>query len=233
MRDASLSASRLQPLPDERATQKRRNAARPPARTRPSVLARVFSPRRMGVLLVLGIGGLAAVGVPMNALFFQDGRHPAPLFSARPPAADKNDVAAKPTPPARPSDIAARVESEPVKAEPTRAPAKTERARPEPARTETNRTDIGKSAGAEKKRDPIGQLLSGGAATTDGPDKNVLAAQKALLKLGYVLRADGVLGGGTRRAIEKFERDNGLPAKGELTPKIMRQITARSGVARQ
>ena len=58
-----------------------------------------------------------------------------------------------------------------------------------------------------------------------------MAAQKALLKLGFVLKPDGVFGGTTRQAIERFERDQGMPVKGDLTPRIMRMLAAESGVA--
>ena len=49
-------------------------AARKPAKPRK------FSLKRTGYALLFGIGALTAIGVPLNALYFQDGRHPAPLF---------------------------------------------------------------------------------------------------------------------------------------------------------
>ncbi len=57
-----------------------------------------------------------------------------------------------------------------------------------------------------------------------------MAAQRALIKLGYVLKADGVAGAATRQAIERYERDHKLPVRGELTPALMRQLSAASGV---
>ncbi len=234
MRDASLSAQKFHDFPEERATSRRRaaSAPAPAAKKKRSVLARVFGPQRIGVLLLFGIGGLAFVGVPMNALFFQDGKHPAPLFSSHPPAWEKaGDV---PTPPARPA------QTQTARAEPDSANVET--ARPKnPAKTDTSalKAEIAKAepaaAKAEKKRDAITQLLGGAeaAAREAGPDKNVLYAQRALQKLGYVVRPDGVFGGGTRQAIEKFERDNGLPAKGELTPKIARLLAQRASLPRQ
>jgi peptidoglycan hydrolase-like protein with peptidoglycan-binding domain len=59
----------------------------------------------------------------------------------------------------------------------------------------------------------------------------VLLVQKALMKLGYVIRPDGVMGTTTRQAIEKFERERGWPAHGELTPKVLREISLRSGLS--
>ncbi len=69
---------------------------RPGARTkaRQSVLSRVFGVKRMSVFAVLGIAGLAAIGVPMNALFFQDGHHPSPLFAGHAPPAGETARAA-------------------------------------------------------------------------------------------------------------------------------------------
>jgi peptidoglycan hydrolase-like protein with peptidoglycan-binding domain len=45
-----------------------------------------------------------------------------------------------------------------------------------------------------------------------------------------VVRPDGLMGTTTRQAIEKFERERGWPAHGELTPKVLREISARSGL---
>lgn len=250
MRDVSLSASKFQDFPEERVAPRRRGSVQPfhaapaPSRApkqRPSTLARVFAPRRMGVLVLLGIGGLAFVGVPMNALFLQDGRHPAPLFAARPAAPPK--TAEAPTPPARPAQIeTARVEAgvgktEAARVETSRAPKAVGRSDAAALRAEILKSEAAPAARPEKKReaarDPIGALLGGGAATeARTPDKGVMSAQRALQRLGYVVKADGLMGAGTRQAIERFERDNGLPVKGELSPKIVKLLAARTA-ARQ
>jgi peptidoglycan hydrolase-like protein with peptidoglycan-binding domain len=53
-----------------------------------------------------------------------------------------------------------------------------------------------------------------------------------LSKLGYAaLRSDGVIGPGTRQAIEKFERDRRLPVTGELNPRTVRELSAQAGMA--
>ncbi len=70
---------------------------------------------------------------------------------------------------------------------------------------------------------------SDGAAKTE-PQKLVSSAQRALTKLGYgPLKSDGLMGVGTRQAIEKFERDRRLPVTGELNPKTIRELAAQSG----
>ena len=61
--------------------------------------------------------------------------------------------------------------------------------------------------------------------------KTVETAQRALAKLGYRVKADGEFGGATRQAIEKFERDNGFPVHGDLSAKVKRELSARSGLS--
>ncbi len=226
------------------------------------MLARVFGAKRIGATLILGIAAVAAIGVPMNALLLQDGRHPAPLFSVRP----SNAVMVAPRPPTRrpapievarterdagavprlaPKDpIASKLESldaktletgrtEPTKADATRAAEKTRDAigllilsKAPPAAAADKADKAEKAAGAEKAEK---------APSPEKPaptDRGVLYAQRALLRLGYVVRADGVLNGATRHALEKFERDAGLPAKGKITPQLLKQLATLSGLPR-
>ena len=68
------------------------------------------------------------------------------------------------------------------------------------------------------------------AAVPVKPSKSVLAVQRALVKLGFVLNPNGVAGETTRRAIESYERDHGLPVRGEITPALMRQLRTETGI---
>lgn len=63
------------------------------------------------------------------------------------------------------------------------------------------------------------------------PNKSVQAAQRTLVKLGYVLNPNGVAGVTTRQAIESYEREHGLPVRGELTPALMRRLSAETGIS--
>lgn len=91
---------------------------------------------------------------------------------------------------------------------------------------------------ASSMHDPISQLLTGTPASprpaeaTGKPATSeiVLAAQRALVKLGFVLKADGVAGPATRQAIERYERDRGLPVRGDLTPALARKLSAETGL---
>lgn len=169
--------------------------------------------RQPGAAILVCLFTAAAIGVPLNALYFQDGRHPAPLFRSVTVALEPNAAtparvvpARVPLPPARPAAVAQ-----------TSVPA----AKPVAARSDAVRSGD----------DPIARLLEREEPESDASHKSsqsVLTAQRALIELGYLPRADGRLGAVTRLAIEKFERDVGLPAKGFLTPEVLRFLSARA-----
>lgn len=181
-------------------------------RRRPTVAA--------GTLLVLA----TASAVGWNALAVQTGKHPAPLFGARPP---QRVVAAAPLPPARPPLALPSGPSAPAAAKPPLRDLSVEITRStEPAV---------RPPAAAPRRDPIGDVIRGDqvspAAKPDG-QRGVTSAQKALIKLGYgPAKPDGVLGPATRQAIERFERDRRLPVTGELGSRTMRELAGQAGVA--
>jgi peptidoglycan hydrolase-like protein with peptidoglycan-binding domain len=45
------------------------------------------------------------------------------------------------------------------------------------------------------------------------------------------LKIDGLAGQETRLAIERFEREQKIPVTGELGPRTLRELSARSGMA--
>lgn len=166
-----------------------------------------------GALLggVVALGAVAAVS--LNALGFQAGRHPAPIL---PKVAIRQDAAAVKAVPERAAEPARTAEA-------PRAPAKAvEAARP-------------------AARDPIADLIRSDETTASVTPKApgaglkplpaVMRAQRALSKLGYgPLKPDGVMGAGTRAAIERFERDRKLPVKGEAAGRTLRELAARAGL---
>lgn len=200
-------------------------AARKPAKPRK------FSLKRTGYALLFGIGALTAIGVPLNALYFQDGRHPAPLFLTTALALPATPPAVKPvTAPQTAEAPATQIDAPKAKVETAHAPVKAENARsesPAPAKIAA-KTPVKTAEPA--KHDPIAQLLNGPAKPKAPAESDVLMAQQALLKLGYVVRADGKFSAATRQAIEKFEHDHGLPVKGALTTKVAAQLATRAGL---
>ena len=61
--------------------------------------------------------------------------------------------------------------------------------------------------------------------------KRLAAAQAALVRLGYVVKADGEPGAATSTALRDFERVHGLPPTNEITPRLLKALTAAASVA--
>ena len=169
------------------------------------------------IVTATGFAGVT-VFVALNALSWQTERHPSPLFqtAARAPAS-------LPLPPSRPGPL-------PAAPAPLAAPL-AQPAPPPPAPVVTR-------TASAPARDPIGYLLRTGA-TSPAPapaarpevDATVLAAQKALAKLGNAqIKIDGMMGPATRAAIETFERERKLPVTGELGARTVRELARASGI---
>jgi hypothetical protein len=177
------------------------------------------------------LASLSAGAVGWNALAVQTKRHPAPLFSPRTGVPTLRPEAAPALPP-RPSASAsppAVPAPPPAKTPPREVPVETARsAAPAPAVPPA-------PARPASSRDPIGDVIRGeldGSAPKPEGARNVAAAQRALLKLGYgAVKPDGVAGPATRQAIERFERERRLPVTGELGPRTVRELAAQSGVS--
>lgn len=90
-------------------------------------------------------------------------------------------------------------------------------------------------------RDPIADMIRlGGPVPTppanvgrQDPGDTVLAGQRALARLGYSVKVDGMMGPGTRQAIERFEQDRRLPVTGEFSGRTVRELAAQSGISVQ
>jgi len=246
-------------LPEALAAPKR--SAEPRKRPAPSKFAalrsRLWAARRSTRAKLFVVFALAvSIGVPVNALYLQDARHPAPLFQAAvaPPEPARHASAASPAVAAPQRQAAhAGVKAEPAKPETKKAEAAKPAqgldqiaqllgvgaAKPEskaaPAKIAPVKIALVKPAApkaAPAKKDAATKKEPGKPETAQKPvDKSVVFAQRALTKLGFALHQDGVYGGTTREALEKFERANGMPVKGELTPKLLKLLSQRSGVA--
>lgn len=183
-------------------------------------------------ILALVVAAGVLVGIGLNATLFQTARHPAPFFAAEKQAQTQPQKPVAPTPAPRPADLGASEAKKPAAAQQQARAA-------DPAR---KGDQIGAllrgepAADAQRKSDPIAALLRG----EEGPSPQakeqqatarVAAAQRALQKVGYVVKPDGVFGSTTRVALEKFERDRGLPVTGQLSGRTVKQLAAQSGVA--
>jgi hypothetical protein len=184
-------------------------------------------PNRIAGTFLVGL----IIAICVNALVLQQSRHPAPLF--RKSFALPASVARAPEKPqaaTAASIVPAQPAPDPI-GQLLQSPAAQSVSDPEMAAAAQG---PGAKQGAEAKpiRDPISQLLKSNAAqTTPEQSKTVLAAQRALVKLGFALKPDGIVGSATRQAVEQFERDRGLPVHGELSPKVLHELSAQSGIA--
>jgi peptidoglycan hydrolase-like protein with peptidoglycan-binding domain len=146
---------------------------------------------------------VALIGIGVNALLLQRERHPAPLFGFAPPR-----------PPATPAPAPAAPQK-PVSTEDKAPPAQSPEALP-PARP----AEVAKSSPSTS--DPIADLLAG---ETHSDARLILAAQTALVKLGYTVKLDGKEGAATQQALRDFERAHGLPAAPEINERVVKQLT--------
>jgi hypothetical protein len=182
-----------------------------PATGRKSAAVVAAAWRRLGATPARGYAAAALtaalVGIVVNALALQHARHPAPFF-ARPPVVA---AAPAPTPAATPAQ---------APAETTGAPA----APTPPARP----VQLG-GAAASGGGDAIADVLR--ADQEQEAQKRLAAAQAALVKLGYVVKADGEPSAATSTALRDFERAHGLPPSNDVTPRLLKALTSAVTVA--
>lgn len=154
----------------------------------------------------------AVIAIVTNAMFLQAGRHPSPMFSsaAVSPMPSAAPVSA-PLPRVRPAEAESRVADKP--AEPAPSPAK-------PSVTTTALRPP--AAVPAAKNDPVGDLIVS--------TRRVAAVQRALTEYGYgQLKPTGVVGTDTQAAIQKFERDRKMPVTGQLSDRLIHDLTVLTG----
>ena len=212
--------------------------------------------RRPARTIVGAIVTALLTSIVINALVLQKAKHPAPLFMpAEPPKAAASAPAhpvstgqahvLPPVPDDSPVEanqrdgIAALLK--PNVAEKPAAETAAPAAKPKDAiatllkAAPADKSHVESEPAAAKSKDAIATLIkTNNAATADAAEpsaETVAAAQQALVRLGFVLHADGVLGAATKQAIELFERDRGMQVDGALSPRVTRRLAELSGFA--
>ncbi len=75
---------------------------------------------------------------------------------------------------------------------------------------------------AARPNDPIAQLI--------GMSSRIMAVQRALSDYGYgQIRPSGIVDEPTRAAIERFERERGLPVTGKMSNRLVSELAAMIG----
>lgn len=214
---------------------RRRGAAaaiEPDAETRRGLALRIllYSPKDM----VAGLIAFAAVSaIITNAVFLQTGPHPAPMFGSVVHMQQAN-LASVALPRPRPAEAdAAPTETHSIEPHETHSI--------EPRMTEkTNELRLPDSRGG----DPLGSLVKATVAPPANAlrppapiptvqitgSRKVAAVQRALTEYGYgQLKATGTIGADTQAAIAKFERDRRLPVTGQVSERLVRELSAMIG----
>jgi Putative peptidoglycan binding domain len=196
---------------------------------------------------VAGLLAAAAIcAILANALFLQAGRHPSPMFGSVVTLPAPQGPVVSPLPRPRPVELTARpVEAEPPEIRPVEVRSA------DPKHIEIRSADPrGDAKNSDSKNpDPMANLVvkSTGAptaapanvlrppapipATTQSAGaRRVAAVQRALTQYGYgQLKPTGAVGADTQAAISKFERDRKLPVTGQMSDRLVKELTAMIG----
>ena len=205
----------------------------------------LHSPKDMlaGALAVAAIGAILT-----NALFLQAGRHPSPMFGSSVVTLPA-PVVTNPLPRPRPVELALRP------AEPAPAEAKPVEAKSADLRTNDLKTSDPMTNLVVKSTSPPAAASSVATPTAKPPTlaaaapshvirppapipassqstgaRRVASVQRALTEYGYgQLKPTGAVGADTQAAITKFERDRKLSVTGQMSDRLVRELTAMTG----
>jgi hypothetical protein len=186
--------------------------------------------------MVAGALAFAAVSaIVANALFLQAGRHPSPMFGSAVAVPAAALAPASPLPRPRPVDAdAAQLELK--LAEPKLAEPKLAEPRPSEPRTAEPLANPVKAASAAPVHSNIARppapipASSRNETIANAGSRRVAAVQRALTEYGYgQLKPTGTVGSDTQAAIQKFERERKLPVTGQMSDRLVRELTAVIG----
>jgi hypothetical protein len=171
------------------------------------------------VLLLIASGAIVA-----NALYRQPGPHPAPIFSIKPrPVVVEPAEIVPPMPRAKPAAIA-KPEPTPMVEAPRPAPV----AKPEVKPEVTAPAPVAATPLPRSRPDPIADMIAKPA--TSNPASRIAVVQKALSDFGYgPVKATGIHGNDTTAAISKFERERRMPVTGQISPRLLKELSALTG----
>jgi hypothetical protein len=199
--------------------------------------------------LVAGALAVAAIGaIVANALFLQSGPHPSPMFGS---------VVTLPAPAPSVSPLPRPRPAEATKAE--AAPAEPRGVESRIADTKAADTKAVESKAADSKAsdtkaaDPLTNLVKATSAApvatssiprppapipfpshndnlAPGGSRRVAAVQRALTEYGYgQLKPTGTIGSDTQAAIARFERERKIPATGQMSDRMVHELSAMIG----
>ena len=179
--------------------------------------------------MIAGVLAFAAVSaIIANALFLQAGRHPSPMFGS---------VVAIPPAGSTPASLLPR--PRPVEAVTRAADASPSEPKPVEPKAADAMANLVKSTGApaappsNMTRPPAVIPASPHIETTANPaaaSRRVATVQRALTEYGYgQLKPTGTIGPDTQAAIQKFERERKIPVTGQVSDRLVHELTTVIG----
>jgi hypothetical protein len=176
--------------------------------------------------MIAGALAFAAAGaIVANALLLQAGRHPSPMFGTVGAMQAPAPALANPLPRPRPLDTAVRAIEPPP-------PPESKPVEPKSNDPMTNlvvkATGAAPLAASNAARPPA--PIPSRETTQSTGSRRVAAIQRALTEYGYgQLKPTGTIGADTQAAIQKFERERKIPVTGQMSDRLVRELTAVIG----
>jgi hypothetical protein len=198
--------------------------------------------------MVAGVLAFAAVSaIIANALFLQAGRHPSPMFGSVVVMPAGAPLSVSPLPRPRPVEFIMRP-ADTSPAEPKSAEQKAVDPRAvDPKAVELRAVDpkpvdslanLVKATSAPavapsnivRPPAPIPAAHSETTGSSASASRRVAAVQRALTEYGYgQLKPTGTVGADTLAAIQKFERERKIPVSGQISDRLVRELTTVTG----
>ena len=190
----------------------------------------LHSPKDMvaGALAFFAVSAIIA-----NALLLQAGHHPAPMFGSVVAVPAAALAPASPLPRPRPNEAALRsadvapaeprlVESRPVELKPVES---------KPSDPLANLVKATSAAPVASSAIPRCRRRSRfRAQSTITGSRRVAAVQRTLTEYGYgQLKPTGTIGADTQAAIQKFERERKIPVTGQMSDRLVHELSAMVG----
>jgi hypothetical protein len=187
----------------------------------------LYSPKDLvaGLLAFAGVSAIVA-----NAMFMQTGRHPAPMYGGAVAASPQAAAAVNLLPRPRPAELAKLEEVRPAELRAVERKPEGKTNEPLASFAKSNSAPVASSNVARppapipvsSRHDPLGDLIT--------TSRRVASVQRALTEYGYgQLKPTGTIGADTQAAIQKFERDRKIPVTGQMSDRVVRELTALIG----
>ncbi len=185
------------------------------------------SPKDALAILVAAAMVAAIIG---NALFMQAGRHPSPMFGRAVPVAFPAPAATPVNPMPRSRPLEADAKPVEVRAAETKPQAQPEPRANDPMGQLVAKTAMSPTPAAAPAMRPPAPIPAAAKADPTAVQRRIAAVQRTLTDFGYAqLRPTGVAGTDTQAAISKFEKERKLPVTGQVSDRLVRELSAVTG----